>query len=140
MNAGDLHSLARLLRAIALAAATDPGEKPVRPGDLAVIEDVAHHDQASIGEIAERTGLAQSLVSKTVAALLHSGILRKAPDPADGRRALISLDPVTKAGLFRSRSARSVETAIRQCRPDISDADLLQVVELLDALASRLLA
>jgi DNA-binding MarR family transcriptional regulator len=139
MNAGQLHRLARLLREVATAATADPGELPVSAGDLAIAEDIAHHESTSIGQIAQRTGLAQSLVSKTVAAMRDAGILVTAPDPSDGRRMLVSVDPATRADLFSSRAARPIDAAIRQARPGASDAEVRRIGELLDDLAARLL-
>lgn len=81
VNAGQLHQLARRLREIALAATADPGEMLVSAGDVAITEDVAHHPGASVGEIAERTALAQSLVSKTVARMRGRPVRRGRRSP-----------------------------------------------------------
>jgi DNA-binding MarR family transcriptional regulator len=139
MNAGQLHHLARLLREVATAATADPGELPVSAGDLAIAEDVAHHEGTSIGQIAQRTGLAQSLVSKTVAAMRDAGVLVTAPDPSDGRRMLVSVDPAARAELFGSRAARPIDAAIRKVQPGASDAEVRRINELLDDLAAQLL-
>jgi DNA-binding MarR family transcriptional regulator len=138
MNAGRLHRLARLLRDVATAATADPGELPVSAGDLAIIEDVAHHERTSIGQIAQRTGLAQSLVSKTVAAMRDEGILATTTDPSDGRRILVSVEPATRADVFNARAARPIKAALTQLRPRISAADIRRIDELLDELAARL--
>ena len=138
VNAGELHRLAHLLREIATTATADPGELPVAPGYLAVVEDIARHAGTSVSEVARRTGLAQSLVSRTVAALRESHVVVSSPDPADGRRSLISLDPTTRAGLFRARAARSIEPAVRAHRPELAEKDQLRVGKLLDDLAARL--
>lgn len=139
MNAGQLHRLARLLREVASAATADPGEVPLAGGHTAIVEDVAYHDGTSVGDIARRTGLAQSLVSKTVAAMRDAGVLVTAGDPADGRRVLVSVSPATRARVFRSRAVRPIEPAIRARRPDVSETDLRRLGELLDELAERLL-
>ena len=52
MDAGQLHKVARLLREVALDATADPGETPVSAGDVAIAEDIARHEKASVGEIA----------------------------------------------------------------------------------------
>jgi DNA-binding MarR family transcriptional regulator len=111
----------------------------VTAGDLAITEDVTHHEGTSIGQIAQRTGLAQSLVSKTVAAMRDEGVLITAPDPSDGRRILVSVDPAVRAGLFASRAARPIDSALSQVRPGNSAAEIKQIDELLDDLATRLL-
>ncbi len=138
VNAGQLHRLARSLRQIASAATADPDEPPVSVGDVAIVEDVTLHEGTSIGEIARRTGLAQSMVSKTVAALRDAAVFRTAPDPVDGRRVLISVDPIARADVFHSRAARPIEQAIRAHRPDASKADIRRISQLLDELSRRL--
>jgi DNA-binding MarR family transcriptional regulator len=139
MNAGQLHRLARVLREVATAATADPGESPVSAGDLAITEDVAHHEGTSIGQIAQRTGLAQSLVSKTVAAMRDEGVLMTTPDLSDGRRILVSVDPAIR-DVFNSRAARPVDAALSHVRPGTSAAEIQRIDELLDELATRLLS
>lgn len=138
MDAGDLHKLARVLREIALDATADPGEARVSAGGLAIAEDISHHQATSVGEIAARTGLAQSLVSRTVAKMHSAGLLITSTDPADRRRTLISITPEIRAGLFRSRSRRSIEPALQSRYPDTSTEDVARVVALLEKLADLL--
>jgi DNA-binding MarR family transcriptional regulator len=85
----------RLLREVALDATADPGETPVSAGDVAIAEDIARHEKASVGAIAARTGLAQSLVSRTAAKLHDAGLVVTERDPGDGRRILISIAPAS---------------------------------------------
>lgn len=138
MDAGQLHKVARLLREVALDATADPGETPVSAGDVAIAEDITHHEKASVGEIAARTGLAQSLVSRTVAKLHDAGVVVTERDPDDGRRVLISIAPSVRTGLFRSRARRPVEPALRSRYPDSSEAEIARVVALLQELADIL--
>jgi DNA-binding MarR family transcriptional regulator len=138
VDAGQLHQVARLLREVALDASTDPGEAPVSAGDVAITEDITHHENASVGEIAARTGLAQSLVSRTVAKLQQDGLVVTARDPDDGRRVLISLAPGVRTGLFRSRARRPVEPALRARYPDVPPADIARAMTLLAELAGIL--
>ena len=138
MDAGQLHKIARLLREVALDATADPGETPVSAGDVAITEDIAHHEKASVGEIAARTGLAQSLVSRTVAKYHDAGVVVAERDPDDGRRVLISIAPDIRTGLFRSRARRPVEPALRSRYPDSSEAEIARVVALLQELADVL--
>lgn len=138
MDAGQLHRVARLLREVALDATADPGETPVSAGDVAIAEDIAHHNKVSVGEIAVRTGLAQSLVSRTIAKMHDAGVVVTERDPSDGRRILISIAPDTRTGLFRSRARRPVEPALRSRYPDSSEAQIARVVALLQELADIL--
>jgi DNA-binding MarR family transcriptional regulator len=132
VNAGQLHRLARVLQEVATAATADPGESTVSAGDLAITEDVAHHEGTSIGQIAQQTGLAQNLVSKTVAAMRDEGVLMTTPDPSDGRRILVIVDPAVQADVFNSRAARPIDAALSQVRPGTSAAEIQRIDELLD--------
>jgi DNA-binding MarR family transcriptional regulator len=138
VDAGQLHKVARLLREVALDATADPGEKPVSAGDVAIAEDITHHEKASVGEIAARTGLAQSLVSRIVAKFHDAGVVVTERDPDDGRRVLISIAPGVRTGLFRSRARRPVEPALRSRYPDSPEAEIARVVALLTDLADIL--
>jgi DNA-binding MarR family transcriptional regulator len=138
VDAGDLHRLARALREVALDATADPGEARVAAGDLAVAEDISHHQPTSVGEIAARTGLAQSLVSRTVAKMQSARVLITSTDPADRRRTLISIAPETRTRMFRSRARRPVEPALRSRYPDASKEDVARAVTLLEELADVL--
>jgi DNA-binding MarR family transcriptional regulator len=139
VDAGQLHKVARLLREVALDATADPGETPVSAGDVAIAEDIAHHEKASVGEIAARTGLAQSLVSRTVAKLHDARVVVTERDPDDGRRVLISIAPGVRTGLFRSRARRPVEPTMHSRYPDFSEAEIAHVVALLNELADILI-
>ncbi len=108
-------------------------------GYLAIVEDISHHEGTSIGEIAGRTGLAQSLVSKTVAELREAGVVFTSSDPHDKRRIVVSVAPTTRTGVFEVRAARPVKPALRAIRPRASDADLRRVEALLDELDRHLL-
>lgn len=114
MNAGQLHRLARVLREIAQVATANEGERPVAPSTVAIVEDVTDHPQSPITEIAQRTGLAQSLVSRTVDRLQTLGVLAVGHDPTDGRRTLVSVDPQTRHLDFAERAERPISEVIRQ--------------------------
>lgn len=139
MNAGELHRVARALREIATSASADPGEERVSAGDLAIVEDIAHHDATSVGQIAGRTGLAQSLVSITVASMRAAGVLTSVTDPEDRRRVLISIDPAARSQLLRARGARPVTAALRERFPKSSKRELAHMERLLEELTRLLL-
>ena len=139
MDAGRLHRLARLLREIALRATANPGEPAISAGLLAIVEDIGSNPGTSISDIAKRTQLAQSLVSKTVARLRGAGVLTCERDPSDGRRTLVSVDRATRAREFVPRGARPVDQAVRLTLPDITPERLNRVLSALDTLADELL-
>lgn len=139
MNAGELHRLARVLREIAQAATANAGERPVAASTVAIVEDVSDHPQSPITEIARRTGLAQSLVSRTVDRLQTHGVLTAGRDPADGRRTLVSVDPRTRHLDFADRAGRPIADAIGQVVTGVSGEQQERIAAALEVLAAELL-
>ena len=139
MNAGQLHRLARVLREIAQAATANQGERPVAASTVAIVEDVTDHPRSPITRIAQRTGLAQSLVSRTVDRLQALGVLAAGRDPSDGRRTLVSVDPRTSRLDFAGRAERPIGDAIRQVVPGLDGERRRRIEAALDALADELL-
>lgn len=139
VNAGELHRLARALRDIALAATANPGERAVPAAStVAVVEDVSAHPGTSITHIAERTGLAQSLVSGTVARLAQTETFLVERDTADRRRTLVTMNPTTRTEDFAERAARGIDDAIHDAAPHLTATQIAQVGAALDQLADAL--
>ena len=139
VNAGQLHRLPRLLRQVAQLATENAGDRPIAASTLAVVEDVSEHPDASIVDIVGRTGLAQSLVSRTVEQLRQKGVLIVAPDTADGRRTLVRVDPKIRSEEFLQRGARPISAAISRVHPGLSADQRSRVEAALDVLAGELL-
>lgn len=137
MNVGELFRLARLLRELAVEAARGPGEPPAPPGLVAITDDIAHHDGTSVGEIAARTGLAQSLVSKTVARLRAAGVVDVCVDARDRRRTRITVTETARSQIFATRGARTVTKALHDHFPALSAERVAEVEALLDRLATE---
>lgn len=138
VTAGELFRLARLLREVAVAAARDPDEPPAPPGLVAIADDIAHHDGTSIGEIVVRTGLAQSLVSKTVARLRDAGLVDVGQDATDRRRTRIAITDTARSQVFATRGARTVTDALHDLLPGLPAERVAELEALLDQLATEL--
>ncbi len=138
MNAGTLHNLSRRLREIALVVTGDEGEDRISAGELAIIEDVSHHPLSAIGEIADRTRLAQSLVSRVVAAMQEAGIMTTQRDDVDRRRVLARIDPEASVQLFRARGARPVHDALHRELPNLTEHEIQRLEDLLTEVADLL--
>lgn len=136
MNARELHKLASLLRSI--AATADPGERPQAASTVAIVEDVAAHPDSCIGDIAERTSLAQSLVSSTVAKLKDRGVLTTAPEPTDRRRTVVTVQPGAVAA-FGQRGARPITDALASVLPGAAAEQLEGIEAALTRIAEQLL-
>jgi DNA-binding transcriptional ArsR family regulator len=139
VNTADLHRLARVLRDIALSATSIPGAQPVSAGTTAIVDDVSRNPSSAIGDIADRTGLAQSLVSKTVAKLRERGLLTTHQDPRDARRTLVSVAPGACVGAYVPDRATAVDDGIRALFPGITDARLNRILLGLSVLGDEVL-
>ena len=120
-------------------ATANEGERPVAASTVAIVEDVTGHPQSPITEIAQRTGLAQSLVSRTVVRLQTRGVLTVGHDPADGRRTLVSVDPQTRHLDFAVRAERPIADAIRQVVAGVSGEQQRRIEAALEVLGDELL-
>jgi DNA-binding MarR family transcriptional regulator len=58
-----------------------------------------------IGSLAATMGAAQNTISEVVARLTRSGLVRKTPDPVDGRAVLVELTPAGRQALESRRRA-----------------------------------
>jgi MarR family 2-MHQ and catechol resistance regulon transcriptional repressor len=106
MEMTDLYQLGRRLAEIALA---DMGadELDLTPGEFLVLQDLFLNGRSAIGDIAKRTGLAQSRVSTGVRSFIDRSWAATTADPADGRKTLVELtDEVRRKGQAR-RSGRA---------------------------------
>lgn len=139
MNTGRLYQLGRRLMEVSRAAASDPGDPGLPPGGAVVLEDVLAHPGSSVGEIADRTGFAQSHVSETVAKLGSSGTLETAADPSDGRRKLVRVSERLLSGVFAERGARGVEEAVTEAMADPDPRAAERAVRMLEELSRLLL-
>jgi DNA-binding MarR family transcriptional regulator len=139
VNVGELFRLARLLREVAIEAARGPDEPAAAPGLVAITDDIARHDGTSVGEIAARTGLAQSLVSKTVAHLRDAGVVDVCVDASDRRRSRITITQTARSQIFATRGARTVTKALHEHFPALSAECVTRIEALLDRLATELL-
>ncbi len=129
----------RKLTEVSRAATADPGEPRMGVSELAIIEDVSARDGTPVSEVASRTGLAQSYVSKTVAKLRAAGALTTAEDPADRRRVLIRIAPDMRQDVFRARGARSIDPALARTLGDDDPDRLRRTIALLEELATQVL-
>ena len=120
----DLYQLGRRLAEIALAD-MGAGELNLTPGEFLVLQDLFLHGRSAIGDIAARTGLAQSRVSTGVRAFTERGWAITSADPADGRKTLVDLTEQVRAVGTRRRETRaegSLATALADVGPAERDA------------------
>jgi DNA-binding MarR family transcriptional regulator len=137
MEALDLIVLGRQLAKIGEEAMRGSKKPLMATGPSLVLRDVFAHRDASINEIAERTGLPQSYVSESVAKLREQALVQTMIDPADKRRTLVRISdahPRTVAG----KGAVDVDAALAEAL-GCGDVDAArQVIDLLTMLCERL--
>jgi DNA-binding MarR family transcriptional regulator len=95
---------------------------------------------ATAAELARQEQISPQSMGATLAALEARGLLARAPDPADGRRVIISITPSGRRVLNNRRNAR-VEQLASALAADFTAAErqqLLAAAPLLERLAHRI--
>lgn len=137
MDAADLHHVARSLRRIALDATGNTGDDRINAGELAVFEDITRFPGSSIRDITERTGLAQSLVSRIVHAAAAENALTVLPDPHDRRRVRVELTAST-AEAISHRAGLPVDAALASHTPQLTTDERQRLSQHLTAISDLL--
>jgi DNA-binding MarR family transcriptional regulator len=77
----------------------------VSPTETSVLSRLDRSGPETIADLARRTGVTPQAMGATVAALESRGLLTRAPDPTDGRRALLSPTPAGRELIHDARDA-----------------------------------
>jgi DNA-binding MarR family transcriptional regulator len=118
---------------------------PVRSlptSQLAILKRLRDDGPTTAATLALAEHVSQQAIAQQLAALRHAGLVKTAPDPSDGRKALIS---ITKRGLTlfdavaASRNAWLIRAIASQVPPK-EQAALAKAIELLERLAAADLA
>lgn len=89
-----VNHLARLL-AQALRDRIEP--HGVVPGQFAQLLALFEEDGLTANELCERVQIDQSTMAHTLKRMERDGLIRRTPDPSDGRRALITVTPLARS-------------------------------------------
>jgi len=102
----------------------------------AVLLRLERHDGATVTELALAEGVRSQSMGATVASLIEGGYIKGAPDPADGRRTLLSLTPQTRKVFRQVRAAREdwLQHAIEARYSKAEQKQLANAVQLLQRL------
>ena len=101
-----------------------------------VLRLVGHYGQLSAGELAGLLHIDPSSLTGILHRLETAGLLRRAKDPADGRRAILTLR--AKGRNLNTRRARTVEESVRRALSSLSRAKIDAARDVLKALANEL--
>lgn len=127
----ELALMFRRARKMSLTVATEV-HPDLDPASYSLLLMIADSGSVRAMDVADRTGLDKSTVSRQVAALVALDLLERAPDPDDGRARLIQL---SESGAQRLRQAR--ERRSEKLRAEFaqwSTGDLVEFSRLLSKL------
>lgn len=100
-----------------------------------VVRLVGHHGSMSAGELARTMHIHPSSLTGMLRRLEAAGLLRRTPDPADGRRALITLTPSGRR--LNARKEGTVEAAVARALASASKHDVRGAERVLQLLAAE---
>jgi DNA-binding MarR family transcriptional regulator len=103
--AGALHASVRLL--VQRIRQTQAVEGDLTSPETSALARLDRTGPTTAAEMARLERISPQSMGATVAALEERGLVRRAPDPADGRRSILSLSAEGRALLQLRRSARS---------------------------------
>lgn len=95
---GEARRLRQAVTALAARARAERGGA-LSLNQVAVLGRVAVQGPITPGEIADQLRALPQSLTRTFAALEHAGLLRRTPDPADGRQSLLALTPAGREAL-----------------------------------------
>ncbi|WP_329129969.1 MarR family transcriptional regulator [Streptomyces sp. NBC_01476] len=124
--------IARLYRQMAQASG---GDLNLTYAQLSALARIGEHGPLRLGELAAYEQVAAPSLTRTVHPLAAAGLIRKEPDPSDGRSWLVSMAPAGDELLTRIRRERSELLTRRMSRLTAEQSDTLRaalpVLELL---------
>jgi len=99
----------------------------------AVLLRLERQEAATVTELAQAEGVRSQSMGATVASLIAAGYVKGTPDPADGRRTLLSLTPQARKVFRQVRAAREdwLQRAITTRYTAAEQKQLAQAVKLL---------
>lgn len=134
----DLYQLGRRLAEIALEDMGADGPD-IAPGEFLVLQDLFLNGRSPVGDIAKRTGLAQSRVSTSVRALAGRKWVATTADPSDGRKTLVDLTEAIRTASKRRRAGRA-DKALNNALAEVDDTERATLVAALARLHELLVA
>jgi DNA-binding MarR family transcriptional regulator len=114
----------------------------VHPGNvtwsqISVIIHMERDGPATVSDLARAEGVRQQSMGATISALEEAGLVKGSPDPADGRRTILSLTDTCRELIKTTRAAKE-DWLFRAIQTELSSAEqekLATALELLKRLA-----
>jgi DNA-binding MarR family transcriptional regulator len=136
VDALDLILLGRHLSKIGERALRGDPPSQTTTGRALVLRDVFANPHGSVSEITHRTGLPQSYVSESIAALRDDGILETSSDPTDRRRTRVTVSPAHRRRVA-TRASTPIDAALGE---EVGQEQVRMVLPVLQRLAEVLVA
>ena len=136
--AGALHASVRLL--IQRLRQTQAVEGDLTSPETSALARLDRTGATTAADLARMERISPQSMGATIAALEERGLVARAPDPADGRRAILSLTAEGRALLQRRRSARSelLSTALENTFTRAEVKQLQLAAPLIERLAEQI--
>ncbi|MEV5325973.1 MarR family winged helix-turn-helix transcriptional regulator [Nonomuraea sp. NPDC052634] len=114
-----------------------PSEGGLSPAQSSVLTRLAKHGPASASELAAAERVRPQSMAKIVASLEQAGLVERNPDPADGRRQVITLTDLGTARRQGDREARQawLAAALRERGGEEQIRAVITAMALLDEVA-----
>ncbi len=124
---------ARRLRQEAAGAGTE-----LTPTAASALATVERHGPLTPSELAEVERVKRPTATRTLRVLVDAGLVDRAPDPADGRSALVSINATGRERLRRLRGRKNAYLARRMRDLPAEDVETLErAAEILEGILER---
>jgi len=117
-----------------LAVIAEMDSPGISAGQLMIMEDLFKHAPTTVGEMAKRTQLSQTLVSRTMQQACEAKVVELKQSQIDKRQTVISLNP-NATDFIQSRKHTSIHTALEKAMPNATMEDRKRAEALLQELA-----
>jgi DNA-binding MarR family transcriptional regulator len=101
--AGELRTLMSRLR----RRMRDVGADGLTESQLQVLSRLDHHGPATVTVLAKDAGMRPQSMGATIAVLETRALVKRSPDPTDGRQTILSLTPASRRFIKSFREARN---------------------------------
>jgi DNA-binding MarR family transcriptional regulator len=135
-------AIVRTARRMRQEAASAAGGTELSPTAAAALATVERHGPLTPSELAEIERVKRPTATRTLRLLVEAGLVDRAPDPQDGRSALVSVSAAGRERLRRLRGRKNAYLARRMRELPPEDVEALEraaaiLEELLEARSAR---
>lgn len=119
-------AIVRTARRLRQEAASAAGGTELSPTAAAALATVERHGTLTPSELAEIERVKRPTATRTLRLLVDAGLVDRAPDPEDGRSALVSISAAGRERLRRLRGRKNAYLARRMRELPTEDVEALE--------------